>query len=190
MVIILPIERQNFIKKLLLKNKSMKISELSSSLSVSEMTIHRDLKPLVDEGFVIKTFGGVTLSEQIDQLTGNSCIYCNQCVHDKLSFRLVLDHNDIEIACCGHCGLLRFHQIEVKVRQVMCQDFLRLTTLNAKKAYFVLETTLQLGCCQPQLLPFEHLEDAEKFVKGFKGRISSFDEALKFVLDEMNSSKI
>jgi len=187
-ITILPIERQNRIKELLQKNKSMKITELSSKLSVSEMTIHRDLKPLVDEGFVIKTFGGVTLSNKGDYSTGNHCIYCHQNINDKLSFRLVLNNNNIEITCCSHCGLLRFLQIKKEVNQVICQDFLRLTTINAKTAFFVIDTTLDLGCCQPQVLPFEYKEHAQKFVKGFSGIVSTFDEAVKFVYDGMHSS--
>lgn len=164
----------------------MKISELSSKLSVSEMTIHRDLKPLIDEGFVIKTFGGVTLSQKQDQRMSNTCVYCHQNISEKLSFRLVLDDNTIETACCCHCGLLRFLQIKDKITQLMCQDFLRSTTINAKTGYFVMETSLNLGCCQPQVLPFKHKEEAEKFTKGFEGTILTFQEAKKLVYDEMS----
>src|SRR5690625_7888217 len=57
----LPIERQNRIKELIQVKHNMKISELSKELCVSEMTVHRDLKPLIDAGIVIKTFGGISL---------------------------------------------------------------------------------------------------------------------------------
>lgn len=185
-ITILPIERQNCIKELLEKHGSMKISDLSQKLSVSEMTIHRDLKPLIDEGFLIKTFGGVTLSKKIKDAGGNSCVYCHQNITEKLSFRLVLNDHTIETACCSHCGLLRFRQIDERVEQVMCQDFLRSTTINAKTGYFVMDTTLNLGCCQPQVLPFKHKEEAEKFIKGFGGRVSTFHEAKEIVYNEMS----
>ena len=60
----LPIERQRQIKLLVQKNKTVKISELSEQFAVSEMTIYRDIKPLLEEGFITKTFGGIALAEK------------------------------------------------------------------------------------------------------------------------------
>lgn len=165
----------------------MKISDLSSTLAVSEMTIHRDLKPLIEEGFVIKTFGGVTLSNKYKVLPQNACVYCQQNFNDKLAFRIVLNDGEIETTCCGHCGLLRFQQIHDQINQVMCLDFLLLTTINARRAHFVMNTSLNLGCCQPQVLPFEHKEEAEMFVKGFSGEIYTFNEAVNIVYQDMVS---
>jgi len=165
----------------------MKISELSEKLAVSEMTIHRDLKPLIDEGYVIKTFGGVTLSSK-EAISRDTCVYCHSNIHYKLSFKLILQNGKTESTCCPHCGLLRYRQISGKVDQVICQDFLRMTTINAQGAYFVMESSLELGCCQPQVLPFEYEKHAKQFVKGFNGVIYSFDEALHIVYEEMVSS--
>src|SRR5690625_4620171 len=46
----LPIERINRIKEIVTDKQTIKISELSKILNVSEMTIHRDLKPLIADG--------------------------------------------------------------------------------------------------------------------------------------------
>jgi len=53
----LPAERQTYIKELIQAENHIKISELSKRLDVSDMTIHRDVKVLIDEGVVVKTFG-------------------------------------------------------------------------------------------------------------------------------------
>src|SRR5690625_5267804 len=186
-IIILPIERQNFIKQLMQKNHSMKISELSEKLAVSEITIHRDLKPLIDEGYVLKTFGGVTLSKK-EVSSQDRCTYCHSNIHHKLSFKLILKNGGSETTCCPHCGLLRYRQISTQVEQVICQDFLRMTTINARGAHFVMESSLELGCCQPQVLPFEYEKHAKQFVKGFNGVIYSFYEDIHIVYEEMVSS--
>ena len=55
-------DRQKKIKEWILSEKSLKIGELSEQLGVSEMTIHRDLKPLIEEGLIVKTFGGIMWS--------------------------------------------------------------------------------------------------------------------------------
>lgn len=175
----LAIERRQRIRELVLSNQNVKISELSRELGVSEMTIHRDLKPLIDEGLIMKTFGGVTLVRQIrDQPLENSgCVICSREIKDKFSYRLILRDHRIETACCPHCGLLRHHQMEGQVLQAICRDFLTETTISAEKVWYVFETQLQVGCCQPQILSFERKEHAEKFVKGFGGTILSFNEA-------------
>lgn len=186
--LMLPVERLERIRELIQERKNMKISELSKELGVSEMTIHRDLKPLVEEGFVVKTFGGVSLAKTTSYQTSKLCIYCNRTVCDKLAFRLILTNDRVEVTCCAHCGLLRHQQIEEEVMQAICCDFLRGTTLSAHLAYYVMDTSLNIGCCQPQVIVFEWKEHAEKFVKGFGGRIYRFEEALEVVFEKMRNS--
>src|SRR5690606_20391215 len=137
----LPIERQNRIKELILERHSMKISELSRELGVSEMTIHRDLKPLIEEGFVLKTFGGVTLANKniSKNSISNDCVFCNRKVNEWLAYRLFLPNNRIEIACCAHCGLLRNRQLGNQVIQAICPDFLSQTTISAPLAWYVMD---------------------------------------------------
>ena len=185
----LPVERMERIKELILTRKNIKISELSKELGVSEMTVHRDLKPLVEDGLVIKTFGGVSLAKQKEsQSTEAFCVYCSRPNEKKLGFRLILSNEKIEVACCAHCGLLRHKQIEQDVIQAICCDFLRRTTMSANVAYYVMDTSIDLGCCQPQVLPFEWREHAEKFVKGFGGVVYTFEEATEAVIEKMKGT--
>ncbi|GAB7387701.1 copper uptake transcriptional regulator YcnK [Bacillaceae bacterium] len=187
----LPIERQERIKALIRSRRSMKISELSKELGVSEMTVHRDLKPLIEAGIVIKTYGGITLARDEPERKSavDGCVICNRKVNERMAYRLILPENQIETACCAHCGLLRHRQLEHQVLQAICYDFFRQTTISAGLAWYVMDTTVHMGCCQPQILTFEWKEHAEKFVKGFGGKVYSFREALETV-DRMMKNEL
>jgi DeoR/GlpR family transcriptional regulator of sugar metabolism len=60
-------ERLQTIKEILLDKKSVDVSGLSKLLSVSEVTIRRDLDKLEKEGFIVKTYGGAVLKEAHQQ---------------------------------------------------------------------------------------------------------------------------
>ncbi len=173
-------DRQRKIKEWIFEEKSIRISELSERLGVSEMTIHRDLRPLIEEGIIAKTFGGIMLVESSPSLAGriDACSYCVKKVHERLAYRLIISNQKVETACCAHCGLLRQQQLGKKVKQALCQDFLLQTTISAPSAWFVMDTTLDVGCCQPQVLTFAQRTHAESFVKGFAGAVYSFEEAM------------
>lgn len=179
----LPIDRLNRIKELIHINKSIKISELSKELNVSEMTIHRDIKPLINEGIIIKTFGGIALA---DNIPSNACAYCSKNISDHRAYRIILPESKIETCCCSHCGLLRHRQHGSKVIQAICTDFLKDTTISAQLAFYVFDTSIDIGCCQPQVLSFEQKAHAERFIKGFGGTVHPFKEALEVVHRKMN----
>ncbi|MDI6716592.1 MAG: DeoR family transcriptional regulator [Actinomycetota bacterium] len=185
-------ERREKIKKLVQSRNSVKISELSELLGVSEMTIHRDIKPLVEEGIVIKTFGGITYaknrSESIKR-SSDDCVLCGRKVDRRLSYKLILPDNEVESACCAHCGLLRHRQLGDQVIQAICYDFFSSTTISALSAWFVMDTSVDVGCCQPQVLTFGRKDQAEGFVKGFGGRVLSFSEAIDKVHVKMACCK-
>ncbi|RYG71490.1 DeoR/GlpR transcriptional regulator [Lentibacillus lipolyticus] len=184
----MPIERQHKIKELLHKHHTMKISELSKELGVSEMTIHRDLNPLIDDGAVIKTFGGVSIAQKQNEHKPDTkdCIFCGRTTNDRLAYRLILTNNRKETACCAHCGLLRHRQLGDDVVQAICPDFFRQTTLSAQLVFYVMDASVDVGCCHPQVLTFERREDADKFVTGFGGTIYHFAEAQETIFQKMN----
>lgn len=186
----LPVERAERIKQILQVKKNIKISELSSTLGVSEMTIHRDLKPLVKNGYVMKTFGGVSLATPNihGQRVDEGCIYCHRPIQEKLAYKLILETNHTETACCAHCGFLRQEQLGDEVIQAICYDFLRQTTISVPLAYYVMDTSLDIGCCQPQVLSFEWQDHANNFVKGFGGSVYSFHEAMDILHDKMKNA--
>nr|WP_304214917.1 DeoR family transcriptional regulator [Fredinandcohnia onubensis] len=183
----LPIERQSKIRKLIQKQKTLKISELSEQFNVSEMTIYRDIKPLLEEGLVSKTFGGISLVEKEKHVlpSQSHCVYCYKQINPKLAYRLILANDKIETACCAHCGLLRHRQLGEKVLHAICHDFFMNTTISAPLTWFVMDTTLNVACCQPQVLTFEYREHAEKFVKGFGGEIQGLQGAMEVIYQKM-----
>lgn len=186
----LPVERQHRIKELIQEKRSLKITELSKDIGVSEMTIHRDLKPLIDEGIVMKTFGGVTLvQEHSDKIpNADECVFCGHSIQERLAYRLILSNNKVEVACCAHCGLLRHQQLGDQVLQAISYDFLRQTTISAPLAWYVMDTSVHIGCCQPQVLTFEIREHADMFVKGFGGNVYTFHEAMDTISQKMNGN--
>lgn len=184
----LPVERLNRIKQLIQQRKNIKITELSKELGVSEMTVHRDIKPLVEDGMVIKTFGGISLVQSTPIAPNGLCIYCSRAINEKMAYRLMLPKNKIETACCSHCGLLRHRQLEGEVVQAICFDFLRQTTINVGVASFVMDTSIDIGCCQPQVLSFEWKEHAHQFTKGFGGDVYTFEEAKEAVFHKMGDT--
>lgn len=115
----LPIERRHRIKELVRAKQSIKISQLSKELGVSEMTVHRDVKHLVAEGIVRRTYGGITRVQDEANPTAEleKCVYCSRKIHERLAYRLILPDNVIESACCAHCGLLRHRQLRDNVLQ-------------------------------------------------------------------------
>lgn len=182
----LPMERLRRIKKLILKEQKLKIADLSEQFGVSQMTIHRDIKPLVKDGLVVKTFGGIMLAREEEKPKANTCVYCSRPIHTRLAYRLILANNNIEMACCAHCGLLRQRQLGDEVIQSICKDFLTQTTISAPLSYYIMDTSINIGCCQPQVLAFEYEEDANKFIKGFNGNVYTFNKAMEAVYHRMS----
>ncbi len=178
----LRIERIERIKEIVSKKKNVKISELSKELKVSEMTIHRDVKQLVDEGFVVKTFGGISLAQtptiQNHEHHRDKCSLCHRPVNDRFAYQLILTNDHIERTCCAHCGILRQLQLQDQVVKAITYDFFTGTTISAHVAYFVMDPSVQITCCQPQILVFDSKDNADKFVKGFSGKVHNYHEML------------
>jgi DeoR family transcriptional regulator, copper-sensing transcriptional repressor len=183
----LPIERQQQILTWLQKEGSLKVSEISNRLDVSEMTVYRDLKPLLEKGEVQKTSKGISLGHQMDtSATANACTYCYKTNRSRLSVQLITKQQSVEHTCCPHCGLLRYDDIKDEVSQILCNDFLQDTTISAKMATFLLNPDINLNCCHPQVIAFGSLKQAQRFQKGFGGTIFSFNEAIDAIKNEMN----
>jgi len=186
----LPIERIERIKEIVSKKKNVKISELSEELNVSEMTIHRDVKQLVDDGFVVKTFGGISLAQTTPTETPDTkhdiCSLCHRPVHDRFAYQLILTDDKIERTCCAHCGILRQLQLQHNVVKAITYDFFTGTTISAHIAYFVTEPSVQITCCQPQILVFNSKTNAERFVKGFSGIVHTYNEVLSKMKEHLN----
>lgn len=61
----IPAERRALIVQLLQERRAVRVSSLSDSLAVSEMTIRRDLERLESEGLLTRTHGGAVLKRHM-----------------------------------------------------------------------------------------------------------------------------
>ena len=183
----LPIERQQQILTWVEQEETLRVSDISKRLEVSEMTVYRDLKPLIEQQKVLKTSNGITLIPQT-HVSANICSYCGKNSNTKLSVQLIKLNQRVEQTCCAHCGLLRYQAIEKDVSQIICYDFLKETTISAKMATFLLNADLNLNYCQPQVFTFDSFKQAKQFQLGFGGSIYNFEEAIKVIMEEMNGT--
>lgn len=183
----LPIERRQKILEMLERKGNLRITEISERLNVSEMTVYRDLKPLIEQEKIMKTSNGVALFSSIKKST-NACAFCYKESNTRHSVQIITIHQQVEQTCCIHCGLLYYSEIENQVSQIICKDFLFDTTLSAKLATFIIGAELNLKCCHPQVLAFESSRHAEQFQKGFGGELYSFYDAIEVIKQKMNGS--
>ncbi|WP_281241013.1 DeoR family transcriptional regulator [Natribacillus halophilus] len=181
----MPLQRKEAIMEWLNKEKTLRIATLSYRLGVSEMTVYRDIKPLMEKRDIIRITGGIVLRES--EPTPGHCVYCmkkNNSIHQA---QMLYDDQKIEYFCCPHCALLHYHnQGEEKADQFICQDFLKGTTISGKNAFYLLGADEILGCCSPQVLAFEKKEHAMKFSEGFGGNVFSFQAAVREIHRQMS----
>ena len=64
---LMPAERQEYIVNLIQQKKGVRVSLLSQVLSVSEVTIRRDLEKLEEQGLLERTHGGAILTQRMRQ---------------------------------------------------------------------------------------------------------------------------
>ncbi|MCL6577202.1 DeoR family transcriptional regulator [Kyrpidia sp.] len=185
----LPAERQKKILSWLQQEGHLKISDLSRRLQVSEMTVHRDVRVLVDQGRVVKTYGGISLASPPVEAPGRgsgTCAYCRRPVDDRLSMTANHADGSVETYCCPHCALLACAQRPSQPRSLLGRDFLLGHTVGAAAGWYVMGADMPTLCCEPQVLLFGERQDAERFVRGFGGEIFDFDEATREIQLRMN----
>jgi DeoR family transcriptional regulator, copper-sensing transcriptional repressor len=169
-------QRQQKILSYLEQAESCTIQELADLLSVSPMTIHRDLDKLVGQGVVKKVHGGVALPHLVGQPSEaeNRCQMCQQEIRPQLAFVLQFDNDTPKQACCPHCGLMM--STMQNPAMMLATDFLHGNKVNALQATYLLEPELST-CCFPPVVAFAAREDALRFQRGFGGEMMSFSEA-------------
>jgi DeoR family transcriptional regulator, copper-sensing transcriptional repressor len=187
MFTMLPIDRQQQILNWLKEEGTLRVSDISSRLEVSEMTVYRDLKPLMDTNKIKKTSNGISTMES-HSLPSDSCIYCLKSTTSRRSVQLVKKDHTIEQTCCPHCGLLRYEDIKEDVVQILCRDFLTDMTISGKTATYLIDADLNLNCCQPQVIAFDSRKQGEQFQTGFGGKLHNFQQAISVISRDMQES--
>jgi DeoR/GlpR family transcriptional regulator of sugar metabolism len=65
----LAVERRNQIEQLITQNKSVLVADLAKKFDVTPETIRGDLEKLERQGVLVRTYGGATLVESVDDMT-------------------------------------------------------------------------------------------------------------------------
>lgn len=171
----IPSVRQEQILRWLQDSRTLAIDDLAARLSVSLMTVHRDLDALVQAGLAEKVHGGVTLPDLKRTIAGDdsTCKCCHLPLASRTAFVIQTEAGEQIQACCPHCGLLLLNDYPASA--VLAKDFLYGRTVNAWQAFYVLESDVTL-CCVPSVLCFATQADAENFQRGFNGTVMTFED--------------
>lgn len=182
------ITREKRLLEYLQSNESASIQELAEALGVSNMTVHRDLNRLAETGQVRKKHGGATLHREIaGKRASSSCDMCGKTVSQRTIFTVKFKHGEMKTACCAHCGLM-LHSNEKDAWQSLTADFLYGHMISAEQAYYLIGSQVNV-CCVPSLLSFGSKEDAQKFQRGFGGKVAKLREAVQYLSGLMHAHK-
>jgi hypothetical protein len=175
-----PAERHEQILTWLREDQLLRIDELAARLAVSNMTIHRDLDVLAEQGLVEKVHGGVRLPDPYTVPT-ETCRLCDMPVKTRLHFVITTKEGQTIRACCPHCGLLLLDSYP-DVASALLKDFIYGKIVNVRQASFVVESRIAV-CCEPSVLAFANTTDATDFQHGFGGRVMDFVQIRRHLSD-------
>ncbi len=181
----LPAERHRHILELLAQRGRVTVAELSRELQVSPMTVHRDLNALAERGLLRKVRGGAVPSAPREP---RECPMCAHMPDGRTGMTLHLRSGETKRTCCTHCGLwsLALHGEEIVAAVV--PDFLTGRTVSAHQATYLVGPDVEL-CCVPTALAFESRRDAERFRRGFGGRVAGWEQAAALVQTWMHGEE-
>jgi DeoR/GlpR family transcriptional regulator of sugar metabolism len=178
-----PQQREKQILEQLEQEGSASIQQLAARLAVSPMTVHRDLNRLAAGGRVLKTHGGARLVVPPEAEKGE-CAMCGKLVLERTAFVINMENGKRLRACCPHCGLM-LHQKTEGVP--LTADFLHNHMLSASQATYLIQSDVTV-CCAPSVLSFGSRHEAEKFQKGFGGKLVDMAGAIKFLHNGANAA--
>jgi DeoR family transcriptional regulator, copper-sensing transcriptional repressor len=178
-----PNHRQQFILDALASQGSVRIDDLAIALSVSAMTVHRDLDQLASAGHLRKVRGGAVPAEAIE--TDDLCLACYGPLSPRTQMVLHWVDGSQRRACCPHCGLMAVSRDMESIASILVTDFLFGRIVNGRTAAFLAEPNIAI-CCTPTVLAFEDAHNAQRFQAGFGGEIFDLDGALTFVRTTMH----
>ncbi|MCX8061163.1 MAG: DeoR family transcriptional regulator [Anaerolineales bacterium] len=171
--------RQKRILEKLAQEDVLSIAALAQELSVSKMTIHRDLDALSRAGLISKQHGKITATARLRGVDPSLCQMCDRKIKERNVYILIgADGKKVHL-CCPHCGLIAYSHGE-DVWQCFATDFLHGHVITASQAHYLFEPDLRI-CCSPSVLAFASVEEAQKFQKGFGGQIVDFNLAVELL---------
>jgi DeoR family transcriptional regulator, copper-sensing transcriptional repressor len=152
------------------------IEEIKGRFGISPASAYRDVHALVDAGLAIKTMRSMKLVEPIETGAPEAahCSYCGGAINPRAAFIIQMQDGSQRIACCPHCGLMALNSPGIAA--ALTNDFLYGRKVNARQAFFLLESSVSL-CCEPSVLCFACEDEAVNFQRGFGGIICDLETA-------------
>ena len=179
-------KRKEKILEILREKKEITVKELSNIFNVSEMTIYREIKELEKEGEIKRKHGSILLNteKEKEKISVLNCPICSKPITRAHPYKIVLKDREIE-TCCEHCGLMMHKKLENEEVSALTYDFITENPVSALNAYYVVGSEA-IPCCSPSVIPFASKTDAEKFAKGFGGKVMSFIDAYNEIVNNMH----
>jgi len=114
------------------------------------------------------------------------CILCGMDVSKYTHVKYVVETTTGEkYTTCGvQCGLMLHLQLGDKFESATATDLITHRTFNAKKGYYVYKSSV-ITDMAPGFIAFATKKNAEKFAKGFGGKVVTYEEALEIRKGEM-----
>ncbi len=171
-------DRQLILLEKLKAEHSLSIDAVRRQFAISPASVYRDFRALIQQAGAVKARRGIRLAPPpaAAEAKQANCAFCSGNLNERSSFILQFKDGSQQKACCAHCGLMALGNAGVTA--ALTCDFLYGRMINARQAVFLLESAVNL-CCQPSVLSFANLSDAQQFQTGFGGLICSLDEAVK-----------
>jgi len=181
-------DRKEEIIEILKKEGTNTAKRLADYFNVSLMTIYRDLKELEEEGRIIRKHGYIKLNDKKEGEEGR-CSFCGKQTDSRIEVTIYTSKGERYKACCAHCHfmILKNNKIE-DIDIVMLQDFITGNPINFYSAWFVVGSSAN-PCCQPSAIAFGSKEDAERFSKGFGGKVGDFKTAYETTIRLMKAGQ-
>jgi hypothetical protein len=174
----IPSDRQQQILDRLMEKGVVRVEELSNQLGVSTMTVHRDLDLLEQSGLLVKVRGGAVPPRPPSG--PDECMICRMRPRRRLQVILHFVDGSEGRACCPHCGLIAVARVRERVAAALVTDFLYERPVSAREAVYLIGADVTI-CCTPTVLAFEQTSDAERFQRGFNGRLMPFEDAVSLL---------
>jgi len=187
------IQRRQEILNWLDSEKSLSLTDIVGRFSVSKMTAHRDMEILEQRQLLKRIHGGVVAQDR-GQARGAvpapvrakefDCLVCRRPASQNLLYSITLITGEQRQACCPHCGIAAHLTIGDNIAMAMTADFFFGRPHPVQKSFFVLGSVVA-PCCMPSVLTFEAEDVARRFQKGFGGIVGRFNDALKYLQQEL-----
>ncbi len=158
--------------------------ELANYFGVSLMTIYRDIKELEREGLIDKEHGVLRLKEKKEEIP-KDCVICHKEIDGRFNVIFFLKEGKKVQACCPHCGLMAFKNLGDSIEAALMRDFISCNPVNASMCWYVVGASIS-PCCSPSAFAFVEKEVAEKFARGFGGKVLPLEEAINEIYKLMS----